>query len=208
MFGGLFGNDRNWMIGGFLAAVLLPVLAFVVQLPFWLAAVVAAGVFVGFVFILAPRGLFEGVDVSNVARGRLDVVRKVLEDAELSLARLEEAASDIKSQGMKAKSKHLVQTARGIIAGVESEPDRLSSVQRFLTYYLPSAGDVAASYAVMEKQNSPDPERVKKTEAVMAKLDDAFSHYADSLHESDLSNLDVELRLIENAVKDDLEGKR
>ncbi len=207
MFGNLFRNDRNWMLGGLIGALALPLLVFVVKLPFWLSAVVAFGVFVGFVFLLAPRGLFEGIDVSNVARGRLDVVRKVLEDADQSLKRLEEAADEIKSQKIKAATTHLVQTARSIISGVENEPDRLSSVQRFLTYYLPSAGDVAASYAVMEKQNNPDPERVKKTEAVIAKLDSAFSHYADSLHESDLSNLDVELRLIENAVKDDVEGK-
>lgn len=168
----------------------------------------SAGGFLGSVFLLAPRKLFEGIDVTNVARSRLDVVRKVLEDAGLSLTRLETAAADIKAPKIKAATRHLVQTARSIIAGVEKEPDRLSSVQRFLTYYLPSAGDVTASYAVMEKQNNPDPERVRKTEAVIGKLDDAFAHYVDSLHESDLSNLDVDLRLIENAVKDDLEAKR
>jgi 5-bromo-4-chloroindolyl phosphate hydrolysis protein len=208
MFGNWFREDLNWIAGGFVAAVLLPTLVFLVQLPFWLALGVSAGGFLGFVFLLAPRKLFEGINVSNVARGRLDVVRKVLEDADQSLKRLEDAASEIKAPKIKAATAHLVQTARSIIAGVEQEPDRLSSVQRFLTYYLPSAGDVTTSYAVMEKQNNPDPDRVHKTETVIGKLDDAFAHYADSLHESDLSNLDVELRLIENAVKDDLEAKR
>jgi 5-bromo-4-chloroindolyl phosphate hydrolysis protein len=208
MFGNWFREDLNWIVGGLVAAVLLPALVFQVQLPFWLALLVSAGGFFGFVFLLAPRKLFEGIDVSNVARGRLDVVRKVLEDADQSLKRLEIAASEIRAPKIKSATGHLVQTARSIIAGVEKEPDRLSSVQRFLTYYLPSAGDVTTSYAVMEKQNNPDPERVRKTEAVIGKLDDAFAHYADSLHESDLSNLDVELRLIENAVKDDLEAER
>ena len=57
---------------------------------------------------------------------------------------------------------------------------------------------------MLEQQRAPDVSRVKQTEAVIAKLDEAFSHYADSLHESDLSNLDVELRLIDAAVKKDI----
>jgi 5-bromo-4-chloroindolyl phosphate hydrolysis protein len=200
-------NDLNWIVGGLAAAVLLPGLVLVASLPFWVAAIAAGLAFAGFVVLLAPRQMFDGMDVSSVARGRLEVVRKVLEDANRSLDRLEEAAKDIKSAAMRSTTAHLAKTARTIIAGVEKEPERLSSVQRFLTYYLPSAGDLTASYAVMEKQNSPDPARVKRTEAVIAKLDDAFEHYSDSLLESDLSNLDVELRLIEGAVKDDLEAK-
>jgi 5-bromo-4-chloroindolyl phosphate hydrolysis protein len=208
MFGSLFRDDRNWLVGGFFAALLLPMLVFGLDMPFLVALPIAVLAFIGAVFLLAPRQLFEGINVSNVARGRLDVVRGVLEDANQSLRRLENAASAIASPTVRSQTLHLVKTAKSIIFGVEQDPDRLSSVQRFLTYYLPSAGDIATSYAVMEKQNNPDPERVRKTEAVIKKLDEAFGHYADSLHESDLSNLDVELRLVESAVKDDLEPRQ
>jgi len=59
---------------------------------------------------------------------------------------------------------------------------------------------------VLEQQRSPDGGRLEQAEAVIGKLNEAFGHYADTMLESDLSGLDVDLRLIERAVKDDLEN--
>jgi 5-bromo-4-chloroindolyl phosphate hydrolysis protein len=204
MFGDMMGEDRNWLAAGIVAAVLIPALVFGVGLPLIIALVAGGAVFVGALFLLAPRKLFEGINVSKLTRGQLDVVRRVMEEAKPALARLEAAGATIKSAKIRETVNRLAKTARTIMDGLEQNPERLSSVQRFLTYYLPSSAEISESYSVLEQQRAPEVARVKQTEAVIAKLDDAFSHYADSLHESDLSNLDVELRLIDAAVKEDI----
>ena len=204
MFGNSMNEDSNWLAAGVVAGIVMPVLVFAAHLPFVIAAAAAGGTFVGLTFLLAPRKLFEGINVSNVTRGQLDVVRKVLEEATPALDRLEKAGATIRSPKIRETIGRLSKTARTILAGLEQNPERLSSVQRFLTYYLPSSAEIAESYGVLEQQRAPDPARIKQTESVISKLDDAFSHYADSLLESDLSNLDVELRLIDAAVKEDI----
>lgn len=200
----MFKDDRNWLAAGLAAAVLMPVLVFGAHLPFVLALGAGVVAFVGLVFLLAPRRLFEGIDVSKIARSRLELTRQVLNDAMPALDRLEAGSRRIQSPKIRSLVERLAATARGIVTSVESEPERLASVQRFLTYYLPSAAQLAESYGILEQQRAPDSTRLKEAETVIAKLDSAFSHYADSLLESDLTGLDVELRLISQAIKEDV----
>ena len=201
---GFFADDRNWIAAGLAAALLIPLLVFVVGLPFAVGAGAGVIVFAGLVFLLAPRRLFEGVDVSKVARGRLDLARKVLSDATPLVDRLKITAAKIETTGMGGRVDRLAGTARAIIAGVEADPNRLASVQRFLTYYLPQAVELAENYAVLERQRSPDPARKTEAEELIGKLDEAFSHYADTLLESDLADLDVQLRLLQSSLREDL----
>ena len=206
--GSLFADDRNWIGAGIVAAVAIPLLVFVAGLPFALALVAGLVVFVGLILLLSPRRLFEGIDVSKVGRARLDLTRKVLADALPKVERLREMATRIQKPTVSAQVARLAATAQAIVAGVEKDPTRLGAVQRFLTYYLPAAGDLAENYAVLEQKRTPEAGRIAQAEAVIGKLDEAFSHYADSLLESDLSDLDVELRLIESSLKEDLGGAR
>jgi hypothetical protein len=204
---GFFADDRNWIAAGVVAGIAIPILALVVGLPFAIAAGAGVIVFAGLVLLLAPRRLFEGIDVSKIARGRLDLARKVLTDATPLVERLEASGGRIGTPGTAGRVKRLAETARAIIAGVEADPNRLVSVQRFLTYYLPQAVELAENYAVLERKRSPDPARKAEAEALIGKLDEAFSHYADTLLESDLADLDVQLRLLQSSLKEDL-GQR
>lgn len=204
MFGQSFRDGMNWIVAGLAAALLLPVLAFMVQLPFFLALGISAAAFFGLVLLLAPRGLFEGIDVSAINKGKLELVRKVLAEAMPALDRLDGASQRIRNGAIRKTTESLTATARTIFERIEKNPDRMTSVQRFLTYYLPAAAELAESYGVLEQQRAPDAARLKQTESVIGKLNDAFSHYADTMLESDLAGLETDLRLIERSVKDDL----
>ena len=58
--------------------------------------------------------------------------------------------------------------------------------------------------ALLETQRQPDPLRIAQAESTLAKLDSAFRHYADSLAEAELDQLDVELKLLERSLAEDL----
>src|SRR5262245_61665372 len=112
---GMFADDRNWIAAGIVAAILIPLLVFGIGLPFVVGAGVAAIAFAGLTLFLAPRRLFEGVDVSKIARGRLDLARRVLSEAEPVVDQLKKEAGEIRNTVVAERVERLAATARTII---------------------------------------------------------------------------------------------
>ena len=63
--------------------------------PFLVSLVIAALVFGGLVVLLAPRQLFEGIDVNAIGSGRVAFARDLLTQAEPFAERLRAAAGRI-----------------------------------------------------------------------------------------------------------------
>ena len=194
----------NWIAGGAAAAILLPLLAIGVGMPFWIAGVISVAAGGGLVASLSPRKLFEGLDASGAARGKIEFARDLLTEAEPLAVRLEVAVSSIGTPKVAERVRHLARISREIFAGVEDDPLRVDRVRRFLTYYLPRAADLAEAYALLEKSSTRDPSRITATAYLIDRLDAAFTHYAANLHEADLGNLDIELKLLKSSLDEDL----
>ncbi|MBZ9993182.1 MULTISPECIES: 5-bromo-4-chloroindolyl phosphate hydrolysis family protein [unclassified Mesorhizobium] len=199
-----FGNDWNWIVAGAVSAALLLGLSFYTHFPFLVSAVVAALVFAGLVFVLAPRQLFEGLDLTTLSGSKVAFARELLAQAQPAADRLSAAAGSIGDKDMKAKVKNLSDIAADVIAKVETKPETAPSVRRFLTYYVPQAAEVAEGYATLANRRAPSQARLANVGAVITKLQDAFVHYADSLADSELGTLDVDLRLIQESLKEDI----
>jgi 5-bromo-4-chloroindolyl phosphate hydrolysis protein len=198
------GGDRNWLIAGVVSALLLIGLTVLTSFPFLVSLVIAALVFGGLVFLLAPRKLFEGVDVATIGSGRVEFARDLLTQAAPFAERLRGAATRISDKEVGPKVKHLAEIAADVFSKVEANPAGAANVRRFLTYYLPRAAEVSEGFAVLEGNRAPDPARLGAVRDVLVKLDDAFVHYADSLTDSELRTLDTDLRLIQASLKEDL----
>ncbi|MGX5849542.1 5-bromo-4-chloroindolyl phosphate hydrolysis family protein [Mesorhizobium sp. PL10] len=201
---GLFGNDWNWIVAGAVSAALLLALSFLTHFPFLVSAIIAGLVFAGLVFVLAPRQLFEGLDLRSISGSRVAFARELLAQAQPAADQLAMAASSISDKEMKAKVKDLSDIAADVIAKVEAKPETAPSVRRFLTYYVPQAAEVAEGYATLANRRAPSRARLANVGAVITKLQDAFVHYADSLADSELGTLDVDLRLIQESLKEDI----
>ncbi|MCA6115428.1 5-bromo-4-chloroindolyl phosphate hydrolysis family protein [Bradyrhizobium sp. WSM 1738] len=197
-------SGMNWIAGGAVAAILLPVLAIGIGMPFWIAGIISVATGGGLVFLLSPRKLFEGLDASGAARGKIAFARELLTSAEPLAIRLEVAVSTIRTQAVAERVRNLARISREIFAGVEEDPLRVDRVRRFLTYYLPRAADLAEAYAVLEKSGNRDTRRLVETGDLIERLDTAFSHYATNLQEADLGNLDIELKLLKSSLDEDL----
>ncbi|TPK46814.1 5-bromo-4-chloroindolyl phosphate hydrolase [Mesorhizobium sp. B2-5-4] len=201
---GLFGNDWNWIAAGVISAALLVGLGVLTQFPFLVSAIIAALVFAGLVFVLAPRQLFEGLDLSTLSGSKVAFARELLAQAQPAADRLSAAAGSITDKDMKAKVKNLSDIAADVISKVETKPETAPSVRRFLTYYVPQAAEVAEGYATLANRRAPSQVRLANVGAVITKLQDAFVHYADSLADSELGTLDVDLRLIQESLNEDI----
>ncbi|SCB41462.1 5-bromo-4-chloroindolyl phosphate hydrolysis family protein [Rhizobium multihospitium] len=199
-----FGNDWNWIVAGLAAAIVVPVLSFLAGMPIWIAAIIGLLVFVGLIFALAPKRLFEGLDAKAISRGRLDFARDLLSTAAPAAERLEASAKQIGSKDVARRVRHLAEIAADVFAKVEANPESAGTVRRFLSYYLPRAAEVAEGFAVIEAKRQPDAARLQEVGLVLTKLEDAFVHYSDSLVEDRLDTLDTELRLIQASLKEDI----
>jgi 5-bromo-4-chloroindolyl phosphate hydrolysis protein len=194
----------NWMAGGAIAALLIPGLVIGFAVPYWVSLVIALLAGGGAVVLLAPRARFEGIDVSSIGRGRIELARELLGDAEPLVARLQAAATSIRAEAVKERVGHLVQCARGILDVIENDPLKIEPARRFLTYYLPRAVEMAEGYRMLEQMKLPDAERLRATRDLLDRLDTAFAKYADGLLVADLSTLDIELKLLKGSLDDDL----
>ncbi len=201
---GLFGNDWNWIAAGVVSAALLLGLSFLTHFPFLVSAIIAALVFAGLVIVLAPRQLFEGLDLRSISGSRVAFARELLAQAQPAADRLAAAAGTIADKDMGAKVKNLSDIAADVISRIEAKPESAPSVRRFLTYYVPQAAEVAEGYAMLANRRAPSQARLASVGAVITKLQDAFVHYADGLAESELGTLDVDLQLIQESLKEDI----
>ena len=120
--------------------------------------------------------LFEGLDASGAARGKIEFARDLLTDAEPLAIRLEVAVSTIRTPKVAERVRHMARISREIFAGVEEDPLRVDRVRRFLTYYLPRAADLAEAYAVLEKSGNRDAKRLARRRGdLIDRLDPAFT---------------------------------
>ena len=197
-------SETGWIIGGAVAAIAVPALAIGAGMPFWLACIIGIVAGGGTVAVLAPRAAFPLLDASGVARGKVAFARELLTEAAPQAARLEQAAAAIRDRKVIECVRHMAVIARRIFAGIEKDPLRLDRVRRFLTYYLPRAAEIAQAYGALERSDTPDPQRLASTRALLERLDTAFTRYATSLQDADLDKLDIELKLLKSALDEDL----
>jgi 5-bromo-4-chloroindolyl phosphate hydrolysis protein len=197
-------SETGWIVGGAVAAVLVPLLAIGAGMPFWLACVIGIAAGGGTVAVLGPRSAFPLLDASGAARGKVAFARELLTDAVPLADRLDVAAKSIRERKVVESVRHLAVIARRIFAAIEKDPLRIDRVRRFLTYYLPRAAEIAEAYGAVERSTVPDPQRLASTSELIDRLDVAFTRYASSLQDAELDNLDIELKLLKSALDEDL----
>lgn len=203
------GLGGRYLVAALAAVVALPVFVLAFNAPVWLALLTSMAIF-------AFLGLFAAVrtpliNAERTANGLSKpaikggpAVKAALTEALPALARVEGVVETTPKNVMRDRLERIAETGRKIILEVEEDPSRLSAVSRLLTYYLPRTADLADSYAQLRLLGVEAPERRHAMEAVVEKLETAFLHYADQLIDNDMKGVDVDIRLLNEALKEDL----
>jgi hypothetical protein len=197
------GRGTSTLIAGAAGAVVLPALALGLALPLWLSAVVAAGVFGGLQLALRPGG--GGLDQGAYLEAQTDTVRGLISDGSAALDRLRMIAPKIKDQAMQAAVQNLSTMAAKILARVGNDPTRAMAVRRLLTFYLPNAASIAEGWQTLESTAQPSPQRMQQARDVMKALSEAFAKFANEADAPELQELDLDMKVVTDALKTDLE---
>ena len=200
--------DGHHVVAGAVAGLTLPLTVFALNLPFPAAVGIAGALYLGIVLILAPRRMTDRIKLGEIGRAQGELVASLIEDGEKNVMRLREASRGLRTEAAAQTAFHLAEVAHGILERLAAEPAKLPVVRRFLTYYLPRSAEIAEGLGIVERQQIPDAKRQAEIGTVLAKLDQAFTFYADSFAQAELDTLDVELKLIGRALSDDLGPSR
>lgn len=183
------------IIAGAAGGLFAPLAAIAFGIPVLAAVPGAILVYVGLRLALAPRSadkhLPEGLS------------REVLMSAEVSLAALRRSMRALKTKPVRARFEELHGIATKVAREVEEDPGRLADVRRLLTYYLPAAERLAEGYAILETKFNPSIERVRQLEATIRRLHEVFKDYSDRLATREVEDLDVELKLLEDELRNE-----
>ncbi|HEY4250288.1 MAG TPA: 5-bromo-4-chloroindolyl phosphate hydrolysis family protein [Roseomonas sp.] len=192
----MFRDGPHWLPAWGAASALLLVLELGLGLGF--PAALGAGLLLGLVLLLVlrPRGLSERIPTG----GRGELVRKLITEAEPQLARLRATAAQLRGPGMGTRFAHMAEVAEAVMQALAADPARITQGQRLLTYLLPRAAQLADGLRLVEAQAEPDPDRQSRLAAMTGRLDNAFTRSRDSLAEPELRALDLELKLLEDAL--------
>lgn len=200
-------GDGRYLVAGLVAAAALPAAVFLVDIPYYVAVPIAAVLFGGVALFLAPRRPLEGVDVAALGRGDVTAARAALEDADRDLDAIEGAAKRIRAADIAKAVMHLAATARGLLSQVEAEPAKLPEIRRLVAVYLPRTREITESYADIETRGKLDTARTERVRSVLQRIDDTFQHFGQRMVEGEAKSLDVDLALLEDSIKQELEPR-
>ena len=200
------GSGAAAAVAGTFAALIPPVLVLGFDQPAGLALGLGFGLG-GALFGVLGMGRGRAA-AAGVPDGRSDAARQLIAEGQEALERLRRTGRAIRDELMREEIKLLTMKADRVIREAQADPDCAMQVRRLFTFYLPNAASVAEGWRVLE--NKPQPEHVlsMQTRETVAALNDAFSRFAEEMHEPKLQTLDLDLRVLNNALKQDLEETR
>ena len=208
---GRLSSGAAALAAGAVAAMIPPVLVLGMDQSIWMGLGVAAGAFFGVRGVLssgrsrgrpAPGGRLEP---GAIADAREETARDLIAEGGAALDRLRNTGRLIRDELMREEIKLISMKADRLMRDVHGDPGKVLAVRRLLTFYLPNAASVAEGWRALENKQSPSTERMVQTRETMASLNDAFSRFADDLHEPQMQTLDLDLKVLNDALKADLQ---
>lgn len=96
----------------------------------------------------------------------------------------------------------LVRHGLTILDTVASQPEKLTPILRFFTYYLPATADLVLDRLKLEAHAGQA--RLAEIDQTLGRLEEAFASFERAVVEPDLASVDLDIELLDRALKDDL----
>jgi 5-bromo-4-chloroindolyl phosphate hydrolysis protein len=169
------------------------------QLP--IALGFGAGAFAAFVLLYGVDARQEPVTVKEYA-ANLQPVTEALQQAEQQIISIEQAGSRIKQEELNERLTRIIALARDILTEIARDPRDFRRARKFLNTYLDGAERVVNGYAAththLRNQTLEDNFR-----RVLLTIEEVFEQQYQSLLENNLRDLDVDIEVLENQLKNE-----
>lgn len=145
---------------------------------------------------MRAKGL-DGVDSFESER-----VARAIDRAEALVREISSAADRIGERAMEDRIQQICGQARGLFRTVEEDPRDLPRARKFLTVYLTGLRDATQKYASLSPQGR-DAESRDQFQALLTDLEGSFTAHREDLLRDDRSELDTEIEVLRERLKQD-----
>ena len=193
------------LLAALAAAAVMPAAAVGLHLPLWLDLGLSGGTFAGG-FLLLRSGKQDTLDADMLTDARNQTALGLVRDGQAALDRMKKALTQIKDPAVRGQVDSLARTGQKVVSDVRADSSRAMAVRRLLTFYLPNAASIAEGWVALEGRATPSPERMAQTGATLRALNEAFAKFSDNMVEPQMQTLDIDLKVVNDALKADLEN--
>lgn len=144
------------------------------------------------------------LNAQNLNDARAETVRAILDHAAEQLREAQAAAANLPDAEAQDLFARLARTGQQIIDRIAERPDLLPRAQRVLTYHVERAVYLAETLSAVLASKAADPQQIMSAKHVLARMDNLFERTALELTAGDPKEMDLELRLIDQALDEDL----
>ncbi len=144
------------------------------------------------------------VDGRDIPKSQRDVVQGVLDDTAIALRKLDAVARALAGKDEDAASlcRRLVAAGERLSDAVADEPMKFPVAQRVLTYHLPKAVFVAETFQSLEPEHYE--KRAAEARHLLTRMEMVFEKAILDMSSVDAAEMDLEMRLINQALDEDL----
>jgi 5-bromo-4-chloroindolyl phosphate hydrolysis protein len=129
-------------------------------------------------------------------------VTRAIDKAEILVREITAAADRIGERRIEARIERICDEARGMFRAVESDPRDLARARKFLTVYLTGLRDATDKFAQLATR-SRDAKSRETFEALLSDLETSFAAHRADLLEDNRSNLDIEVEVLRERLRQD-----
>lgn len=139
-------------------------------------------------------------NVDGIDTFQQDRVARVVDEAEVQLARMGAAISRAGDRGLERRVEGFQATARHMCRTVEEDPRDLTAARKFLVVYLEGAAEATVKFADIYARNR-DQQAKANYVALLDDLERNFSAKTETLMASDRTALDVEIEVLRDRLQ-------
>lgn len=132
--------------------------------------------------------------------------KDILLDAKTKNNKILSMAPKIEDNELKNCIKEINETITKIIDTIQRKPEKYKDIEKFFDYYLPVTLNILDKYDEIENQRLSSDDSKKfmiKTKKMIEKINVAFKNQLSNLYQSDIINLDAEMKVFDNMLKSD-----
>lgn len=156
-------------------------------------------------YVIGSR-VFPGkvIEVRQRADTGDDDLDRQIEEGRVQLEKLQQYNAQLPDPIISEKLDRMVRAGDAILTALEEKPSRAGEVRKFMSYFLPTAEKLMASYVAFE-QSPVKGENVisamKSIESSLGMVADAFEKQCDSLYRNESYNIEAEVTVMETLLK-------
>lgn len=193
-------DRKQGVLSGVIASAVFLALLFGLNAGLIVSVLAGAATYVLFAFLIlrkrVVRIVAEGVTQEDVDAALAEGSEKVSD--------LEAALASVKDESVAAPVRRIVTVAKAIYSDIRKEPKNIKQARKFITYYMDTAGYIVSRYIEICQDKSyveNGDALISKVAGTLENLAAAFVKMKSRLMESDLFELETEIKVLEQTIK-------